>query len=129
MSIFDCMVRQAAPIFNGLKNCGTTGVTIMYKKYTGQTYDAVTGADKDQYSNTSVSGIETFHNEKSAQAAQRGASSKSDIQIGDRVFIFFSGLPGGESLKDQIKTSDNTVYRVKAITDIRGIAKLITVDG
>lgn len=124
--IFEDVVRQATPIFNYLIDCPTVTATVTHRKYTGQIFDTTDGADKDQYMESILNGIETFHTKESAFVSKRGSGVESAVEVGDRVFMFFSDIEC--SLKDQIVDSNNTVYNVKAITPIRTIATLITVD-
>lgn len=125
--IFLEVSRQATPVFNYLLSCSTVRAEITHRKYTGQVFDEATNADKDQYSESALIGVETFHTKESAFASKRSKTdANSEIEVGDRAFIFFSDVEC--SLKDQIIDSVGVIYNIKAITPIRTIATIITVD-
>jgi len=128
--IFETVVRQATPIFNELLECAAVRAEVTHRKYNGQIFDKVLKVDKDQYIETPLVGVETFHTKRSIFAAKVAIggrlSTESKVEQGDRVFIFFSDVDA--SLKDQIVASDGTTYNVKAVVPIRTIATFITVD-
>jgi hypothetical protein len=125
--IFTEVKRQVDPTLDYLIGTSALGVSAMYKKYTGQTFNAVTKVAVDSYSDTALSGIKSFHTFNSAVVA-RNSAANSEIQAGDVLYIFkFNDMPTGVSLKDRLVEGGKT-YNIKSIMPIAGIVYMITVE-
>lgn len=131
MDILSAVYREASPVFNFLKNCPTLRIDVTYKKYKGQEFSESVGANVNSYTHYYLQGIETFHTKHSAFVSTTQSNSESSVEVGDRVFFFFSGVPIDTSLKDIVEVVKNITtytYGVKSVIPIRGIATIVTVD-
>ena len=97
---------------------------VLYRKFSGQTFDSSAGHTVDAYEDLSLAAVELRHNNRSVLAA-----ASSEIQAGDLLYIFRAeDLPENYSMRDCI-VSGGTVKKIKVITDIFDMAVLMSVDG
>jgi len=98
--------------------------TIMYRKYSGQSFDDTVGHNVNTFSESSVYAIRLRHTHRSALAGVL------NIQIGDELYMFrYDDLPIGLSLKDEIVDENGVTQKVKQIQPIFGLATAITIEG
>jgi len=96
-------------------------VTITFTQDLGVTWSDALSRNVAQTTSTQVSAIRTRHNRRSVQVFE------ARVEEGDVVyFVKFDDMPASITLNDTITDGLNT-YRIRDITDLFGVAYIITV--
>ena len=96
---------------------------VTYKRFLEEEFSAALGHNVEAYTELEVTGCK-FRSTAKTAAVQIGS-----IQIGEPVFLFrISDLGYGLSLKDIIQDQDGSIFKVKQIIPLHGIANEILVE-
>ena len=96
---------------------------VIYKRFLQETFNSTLGYNVETYTDLEVTGCK-FRSSAKTTAVQTGS-----IQIGEPVFLFRPLDLGNEiSTKDQIVDQDDSVFKVKEIIPLHGIANEILVE-
>jgi len=96
---------------------------VTYKRFVSETFSEALGYNVEQYTDLEVTGC------KFRSTAKTAVVQEGSIQIGEPVFLFRPLDLGTEiSTKDQIKDADGSIFKVKGLIPLHGIATEIIVE-
>ena len=97
---------------------------VVYYRFNSEAFDVVLGHNVTVYDELEITGAQF------KSTAQTAAVQTGSLQIGEPVFLFRPGDLGIEiSTKDQIIDADGSIFKVKEIVSLHGIATEIIVEG
>jgi hypothetical protein len=77
-----------------------------------------------------MDGITVQHTKDSLKMVSTNLSANSEIQLGDKAYIFDADdCPSEMSLKDSILDSNSVIHALKDITPVYGIVVSVTIEG
>lgn len=124
MSLFSQVFPQIRAVLTALFNDDVLPEDVIYRSYSGQSFDSGEGRAIDSYDETTLAAVRLRHNQRSQSV------SNTQVEVGDNLFMFdFRGFPTNYSLKDQIVDADGLTYDIKGIDNIFELAISCTVKG
>jgi hypothetical protein len=124
MTLFSAILTPSRQLMALLRSDNNFREQLVYKEYTGETFDEGSGHTVNTYNSHTLYGVRMYHNQESVRAAT------SEVEIGDMLFMFLhEEFPEEYSLKDVIVDGEGNILGVKGIDPVFTVAVVVTVSG
>ena len=123
-TIFDAIQDPLRKLIAELMRTENLREKVVYKRYTGQGFDASVGYTVNTYEESELYAVRMRHNKNSVKM------SASDVQVGDVLFLFDgASFPADSSLKDLVVDAAGNELGIKGIDPIFDFAVSVTIVG